>query len=845
MTVDALVNLFIEHNKTTESPPTNTESQREQHFTASSPHPIPNVSVPFHPSPTTALPTALDSEEKPSIRLETDFQDAEVPVVDRWVDLDAFSPPPQSPLAVAEFAECAFCGTVGTPRTCGALVAVQLGDQNVADCNEYINLESEWRYSQNRRCLVCNSYGAAVTCTHAGCRAAYHLPCAAVATKVTLDKSSFELWCPKHAQRYNATFSEEEEYGTGRGASRQHHNHRASGSAAGLEDEEFSPGQSGARPRRNAALSRKHRFQRHVDGATTSSVSAARDRAAVVAATAAAAVAVSDRTQRPRTDWQRQGDAWVKVVPPWWCEHRTIHFANKVFRELFCGHTSAFLVDADGKITVGRYPQGRGLEAVIETAGAGSYSNNTTASKESTYVAAATSKAAIPLPLSNLGPRATEMRSKGGRWLYRKLYGRAPADTDTAPMRDPALATNFLFEVAFVSAANIHYISGRSFGTWMKAAGVQSGDQIRVWRDKTGVKVCRMANDNSRVGEGAVLPEERFLVPTAGVVPLSQMETFTSPPGVQALAALNALAAAAGYAGQHGTPAIDAVLSHAADLRNLITNGEQEANALLSIGDALKTRLAAEGMPLPPSPFLTGASAGAGGSGSEKKRKNEDLGFGSVAKQPRQDNNKDSSLLPIPTTALAARPLLPPPPSAVPGQVQLQQALQQLIRHYQTQMHQQQQQQQHSSTSTASKHPPPAVLFHKATPATVPPPPAPTTATPKQQHQQQSTPPPPSFAAVTTALGLHQWSSVEAALVVQFRATCAVLDSTGRNIAFTNVLQLQNDKEALLDMIRGVVLGNDRGTRFSVPKTAAHSSEGVSIAAAAEPARQPAENNND
>lgn len=631
--------------------------------------------------------------------------------------------------------------------------------------------------------------------------------------------------------------------------------------------------------------------------------------------------------------------------------------ADKVFRELFCGHTSAFLVDADGtewdclvscetrndmrlqytlrgqfqdywdtagvksgdvltfqrntptvgKITVGRYPQGRGLEAVIETAGAGSYSNNTTASKESTYVAAATSKAAIPLPLSNLGPRATEMRSKGGSgdslrikeqqqkqrqkqqhpdvdtsgsasaghpnrwtelpdgsaaktvykstlahqqcpiagWLYRKLYGRAPADTDTAPMRDPALATNFLFEVAFVSAANIHYISGRSFGTWMKAAGVQSGDQIRVWRDKTGVKVCRMANDNSRVGEGAVLPEERFLVPTAGVVPLSQMETFTSPPGVQALAALNALAAAAGYAGQHGTPAIDAVLSHAADLRNLITNGEQEANALLSIGDALKTRLAAEGMPLPPSPFLTGASAGAGGSGSEKKRKNEDLGFGSVAKQPRQDNNKDSSLLPIPTTALAARPLLPPPPSAVPGQVQLQQALQQLIRHYQTQMHQQQQQQQHSSTSTASKHPPPAVLFHKATPATVPPPPAPTTATPKQQHQQQSTPPPPSFAAVTTALGLHQWSSVEAALVVQFRATCAVLDSTGRNIAFTNVLQLQNDKEALLDMIRGVVLGNDRGTRFSVPKTAAHSSEGVSIAAAAEPARQPAENNND
>jgi hypothetical protein len=184
-----------------------------------------------------------------------------------------------------------------------------------------LNLESEWRHSQNRRCLVCNSHGAAVTCTYAGCRAAYHLPCAAITRRVTLNKSSFELWCPKHVQSYDHN-REEDECATGRVASRQYHSHRASGSAAGLDDEEFSPGQSGARPRRNAALSRKHRFQRHVDGAPISSAS-------VVAATAAAAVAVSDRTQRPRTDWQRQGDAWVKVVPPWWCEHRTIHFASK------------------------------------------------------------------------------------------------------------------------------------------------------------------------------------------------------------------------------------------------------------------------------------------------------------------------------------------------------------------------------------------------------------------------------------------------------------------------------------------------------------------------------------
>lgn len=548
-----------------------------------------------------------------------------------------------------------------------------------------------------------------------------------------------------------------------------------------------------------------------------------------------------------------------------------------------------------GKITVGRYPQGRGLEAVFDPAGAISNSNSTTVSKESTYVAAAASKATAPLPRSNLGLRPSEPKNSGGNggflrfkeqetreqqkqqlpdvdtggsasaghpnrwtelpdgtvaknvykstiahqqcpiagWLYRKLYDRAPADIDTAPMRDPGLATNFLFEVAFVPAANVHYISGRSFGAWMKAAGVQSGDQVRVWRDKTGVKICRLANDNNRVGEGAVLPEERSLVAKTGVAPVSQIETFTTPPGVEALAALNALAAAAGYAGQHGTPVIDAVLSHAADLRKLAANGEKEEQALTSINDALNARLLADGMPLPPSPFLTGANAG--GTDNEKKRKNEDQGFGSAFKQPRRDSNTNSTQVSLPTTVLAARPTSPPPPSAVPGpftqsdQNQLQQALQQLVRQYQTQMDQQQQQeqQQHNYTTSAPKHPPPPALFHRATPATAPPP--------------QSTSSPPSFAAVTTALGLHQWTSMEAALLVQFRATCAVLDSTGRNIAFANVLQLQNNKEALLDMIRGVVLGNNRGTGFSLSSTAPRSSEGVSIAAAAEPGRQPAE----
>jgi hypothetical protein len=562
-----------------------------------------------------------------------------------------------------------------------------------------------------------------------------------------------------------------------------------------------------------------------------------------------------------------------------------------------------------GKIKVGRYPQGRGLETVLDTGG-GSYSNATTASKESTIVAA-TSKPTAPLPLSNLGRGLNESRNTSGGslrireqqqkqqqqqqqqqkqhvdadaggagsaatghpnrwtelpdgsaaktvykstlvhqqcpiagWLYRKLYGRAPGDTDTAPMRDPALATNFLFEVGFVPAANVHYISGKAFGTWMKSAGVQSGDQIRVWKDKTEVNICRMANNNSRFGGGLMGPEVE--VEEQGFLVAPHQHTFTSPPGVEALAALNALAAAAGYAGQHGTPAIDAVLSHAADLRNLVTSGQQEVDALISIGDALKSRLAADGMPLPPSPFLTGTAGAGAVAESEKKRKNEALDLGFISKYPRNSNEPTRAIVPITSSQGIATVLPPPPaPSAAPGQVQpgqlqLQQALQQLIRHYQTHMHQQQ---PHKTSTASNPPPPPPIVFHRATPAATvppPPPPAPRPSAQQQQQQQQQSPPNPTFAAVTTALNLHQWSPSEAALLVQFRVTCAVLDSVGRDIAFTNVLQLQNNKEALLAMIRGVV-GADRAIRGPDSAPTIPNSEGVSIAAAPAMPLQPAD----
>uniref|UniRef100_A0A1D1ZZ63 Uncharacterized protein n=1 Tax=Auxenochlorella protothecoides TaxID=3075 RepID=A0A1D1ZZ63_AUXPR len=54
---------------------------------------------------------------------------------------------------------------------------------------------------------------------------------------------------------------------------------------------------------------------------------------------------------RPRTDWQKKDrDTWIKAVPQWWCEHRMVHFANKVHRELFGCQGSATILDSEGEI---------------------------------------------------------------------------------------------------------------------------------------------------------------------------------------------------------------------------------------------------------------------------------------------------------------------------------------------------------------------------------------------------------------------------------------------------------------------------------------------------------------
>lgn len=44
-------------------------------------------------------------------------------------------------------------------------------------------------------------------------------------------------------------------------------------------------------------------------------------------------------------------------------------------------------------------------------------------------------------------------------WLFKKLFGRLPSENDKAVMTDPDLAQEYRFDVNFIGAANVHYIT--------------------------------------------------------------------------------------------------------------------------------------------------------------------------------------------------------------------------------------------------------------------------------------------------------------------------------------------------------------------------------------------------
>lgn len=151
-------------------------------------------------------------------------------------------------------------------------------------------------------CNSCGSPGASIQCQHGGCGTWHHLHCAHKSAETVLDMHRRLLVCTRHARPFEDGSPEKSLSGS------------LMDDGAHDSDEEFAPGME--RLHKSAMKSKKPRSKRlfHSDSRTSRGT---------------ASRGGHDGIQRPRTDWQRrEHNTWVKIVPPWWCEQKTIHFAS-------------------------------------------------------------------------------------------------------------------------------------------------------------------------------------------------------------------------------------------------------------------------------------------------------------------------------------------------------------------------------------------------------------------------------------------------------------------------------------------------------------------------------------
>jgi hypothetical protein len=139
---------------------------------------------------------------------------------------------------------------------------------------------------------------------------------------VALEGETFELWCPHHADTDNS----DEDYNFQQAARpRRQTGELAEAQGAG-NCWQFVKGCGRAAPVLHLPSTSSVAPPGVLDLPAQSSCPSP---AGGVSASGKRQRASSD-AQRPRTDWQKKDEhTWLKVVPPWWCEHRTVHFASE------------------------------------------------------------------------------------------------------------------------------------------------------------------------------------------------------------------------------------------------------------------------------------------------------------------------------------------------------------------------------------------------------------------------------------------------------------------------------------------------------------------------------------
>lgn len=373
-----------------------------------------------------------------------------------------------------------------------------------------------------------------------------------------------------------------------------------------------------------------------------------------------------------------------------------------------------------------------------------------------------------------------------------------------------------------IISLSMHIIQGPAFSSWLSDASMVSGDGLKVWKVGYQVLLCRVAaNDvhhmlhssngrpvevrqrrstslpiyNTLSTKRAITNEDEGKKNSHGQTPTAH--TLHNDVELQAL---HTLAAAANYAGLHGTPAIHSVLSHAADMKALQAQGIEE-----HLVGSLKDRLRAAGLPPPPSPLFKKAR---NDTEIEPSQQVNDVKLGSGGGSSETVPNPNFAQT-FPQAQLMFPQRVQPSIVAVPGNLMtvphphfhfaLQQqtmmnqfkGLHQHHHHHQHQQPQLQPPQQQPGAGASTTDNGSLRIAHSSSPK-------------EWQPSQGAT----AFAAILSVLGKHNWSAEEMGLILKFRAKYVVLDAVGREVAFLSIMQFQNDKNALVEMLKGLLESN-------------------------------------
>ena len=425
-----------------------------------------------------------------------------------------------------------------------------------------VDLVDALEMASRRRCRICSQLGACIQCSYGDCDKWYHLQCSMGATDVVVDIPQGYLFCPKHTVPDSDDSSDE-----------MVRSRKRSKKCVSYDmDDDF-------------ALSLKK--PRSFLGGVKKQSNKRRDRSSG----RNKANGGGDAVQRPRTDWQRRGsNTWVKVVPPWWCEQKTVHFANKVFRELFNSGMTVNLVDDQGgqwtcdvvsetrndmrlqytlkgqfqdlwdsiSITPGDVlmfekstndpntivftKHSDGFEDLFRGKPRKNKDSEQVTHKppvankfvsETPWHFPEENKAIKILQASNLA----KMKCYIPESLWSKIFSK-PDIGNTFAVYDADLKKHFVFEIETDSKSNKHIV-GKGFMSWLIERAVKPAD---------GIQMCFSDGNAVHVSK---LPSNEMKRPVD-----SSTDTLTTCSSTS----MDTLAAAAYYACTHGTPGIKAIL---------------------------------------------------------------------------------------------------------------------------------------------------------------------------------------------------------------------------------------------------------------------------------------------